>query len=182
MRPMQGQRSAQGVVGRQRLPALWALRRYRPTAAHRAEDLQLLLEQEEGPVSVVALRTKHGVTPLVGDEVALRAYLAALIAAGRLGRDGLEASGRLADGRCWAKVRLLPLPPPRPARQREVSPNTVTAGLVAATVLVAAACVVWLACHLEVVAVVAVVALLGWVGLGRVGACPGLHCPGCKHR
>jgi hypothetical protein len=133
-------------------------------------------------MSVVALRTKHGVTPLVGDEVALRAYLADLIAAGRLGRDGLEASGRLADGRCWAKVRLLPLPPPRPARQREVSPNTVTAGLVAATVLVAAACVVWLACHLEVVAVVAVVALLAWAGLGQVGACPGLHCPGCKHR
>jgi hypothetical protein len=118
--------------------------------------------------------------PEVGEEEALRAYLAALIAAGRLGGDGLVASGRLADGRCWAKVRLLPLPP-RPAR-REVSPNAVAAGLITATVLVAAAWVVFLAGHLAVVALVVVAALLAWVGLSQVGACPGVHCPGCKHR
>jgi hypothetical protein len=181
VRQVQGQRPAQGVVGRERFPALWALRRYRPSAAHRAEDLQLLLEPEDGPVTVVARRPERGVTPLVGEEVELRAYLAGLIAAGQLRGDGLVASGRLADGRCWAKVRLLPLPP-RPVLRREVSPNLVAAGLVTATVLVAAAWVVFLASHIAVVAVVVVAALLAWVGLGQVGVCPGLHCPGCKHR
>jgi hypothetical protein len=131
-------------------------------------------------MTVVARRTEHGVTPLIGDEQDLRAYLADLIAAGRVGGDGLVASGRLADGRCWAKVRLLPLP--EPVRRREVNPNVVVAGLITATVLVAAACVVFLAGHLTVVAFVAVAALLVWVGLGQLGACPGVHCPGCKHR
>jgi hypothetical protein len=131
-------------------------------------------------MSVVARRTEHGVTPLIGDEQDLRACLADLIAAGRLGGDGLVASGRLTDGRCWAKVRLLP--PPEPVRRREVHPNVVVAGLITATVLVAAACIVFLAGHITVVALVAVAALLAWVGLGQLGACPGVHCPGCKHR
>jgi hypothetical protein len=133
-------------------------------------------------VSVVALRTEHGVTPLVGDEQELRAYLSALIAAGRVGGDGLVASGQLSDGRCWAEVRLLPPPEPVRVRRREVNPNMVVAGLITATVLVAAAWVVFLASHITVVALVAVAALLAWVGLGQVGACPGVHCPGCKHR
>lgn len=133
-------------------------------------------------MNVVALRPERGVTPLVGGEVELRAYLAALIAAGQLRQDGLDASGRLADGRCWAKVRLLPAPEPVPVRRREVSPNLVAAGLVTATVLVAAAWVVFLAGHVAAVAVVVVAVLLAWAGLGQVGACPGLHCPGCKHR
>lgn len=57
------------------------------------------------------------ITVLVGDEHAVRARLAALVAAGRLHRDGLLAQGRRPDGRCFARVRLVDVKPrPRPAR------------------------------------------------------------------
>jgi hypothetical protein len=131
-------------------------------------------------MSVVARRTEQGLH-LTGDEDELRAHLTALVAAGRVDRDGLEEAGRLDDGRCYATVRLLPPPQPAPTRRREVSPEMAAAGLVALTVLVAAAWLVFLLGHLKLVAVMVLVLLL-WVGLGQLGACPGVHCPGCKHR
>jgi hypothetical protein len=128
-------------------------------------------------MTVIAKRTEQGLR-LKGGEDELRALLVEYVATGRLTREGLLAQGVLRDGRCYADVQLLPLPTPR---RREVSPEMAAAGLVALTVLVAAAWLVFLLGHLKLVAVMVLVLLL-WVGLGRVGVCPGVHCPGCKHR
>jgi hypothetical protein len=131
-------------------------------------------------MTVVEKRTEQGLR-LTGEEDELGTRLVALIAAGRVGPDGLVDEGQLSDGRYYATVRLLPPRQPAPVRRRELSPEMFAAGFIAATVLVGAALLVFLLGHLQLVAI-AVLVLLGWLGLGQVGACPGVHCPGCKHR
>lgn len=77
----------------------------------------------------------------------------------------------------------------RPPRRR-VRTRWVAAGVAGGTVALAGAG--WLA-YIAVDALLAhalpllgglvlLMLLLGWVGAGQAGACPGLHCPGCKCR
>lgn len=128
--------------------------------------------------NIVAVRTQQGHT-LVGPHDELRAWLATAAASGRLTADGLLASGVLPDGRCYARVQLLPVAP-----QRRLRGGVIAAGGVAmaASIAVTALAVAWVAAHWQMLLGAAVVSLLLVFGLGRVGVCPGLHCPGCRHR
>lgn len=93
-------------------------------------------------------------------------------------------------------VRYLPLPNPHPARPAQHARPTArvtrterTALVFAGGALVGAAAgiaamlaVQWLLAHLLLIAgvLIALAALL-WLA-GRAGVCPGIHCPGCRHR
>jgi hypothetical protein len=90
---------------------------------------------------------------------------------------------RLSGGRIAVAVKVLDrTPEPRPRRTRV---RWVVAGTVAgAGVLSGVGYLVWLALPvLEGLALLAAVVFVAWMLLGQRGACPGLHCPGCKcHR
>ena len=76
-------------------------------------------------------------------------------------------------------------PAPKPRARRALIAAAATAGIAAlagATYAVYAA-VAWAVTHWQLLlgAALTAVALLWWL-VGRLGACPGLHCPGCKCR
>lgn len=87
-----------------------------------------------------------------------------------------------------AEGRIVP-PPPRLVRRR-FRRRWVVPVAVASTSVAAIGGAVWLiltvaeflAAHLLQVAGGAVLLALLVAGLGQVGACPGIHCPGCRHR
>lgn len=130
-------------------------------------------------MGVVALRTEEGVTPLVGEYDALRAHLVALAAGGRLTADGLLSSGRMPDGRCYARVRLRTVAPRRRVRRSLVIAGGVAAAaVVAGAVWVVVVVVAWVLAHLvQIVAAIVVLALLALWALSAGG---GKHCPGCQ--
>lgn len=78
----------------------------------------------------------------------------------------------------------------RPERRR-VQTRWVVAGVAGGTVALGGAGFLAYLATAELVAnalpflggLILLMLLLGWVGAGQAGACPGLHCPGCKcHR
>jgi hypothetical protein len=100
-----------------------------------------------------------------------------------------DGSGRVAvrvrlRGEVLHKVPTGAAPNLRPRRVRS-SPSSrrqrVIAGSVAgAGLLVGVGYLVYRAWPL-ILATLVLLAVI-WYGLGRVGACPGIHCPGCRHR
>jgi hypothetical protein len=58
----------------------------------------------------------------------------------------------------------------------------VIAGLTAAVAYLVGQLVVLITAHLAVIVGVGVLVVLLLAALGRVGACSGMHCPGCRHR
>lgn len=133
-------------------------------------------------MGVVAIRTEQGHT-LVAERDELEAHLAVLVAQGRLVPEGLLAQGWTPDGRCFARVRLLDVAPRRRIRRAVIVSGVVGGGIVltAATWAVVVA-VAWVVGHLAAILFAAMLAALVMLGLGQVGICPGVHCPGCKHR
>jgi hypothetical protein len=98
-----------------------------------------------------------------------------------------QQAQHLRDGRVAVNVRVIDRT--RPVRHRShrrwvaigvASGTAVTAGVVYLVYLAVTA----LLAHLALIlGTGALMLLLGWVGAGQAGACPGLHCPGCKcHR
>lgn len=72
-------------------------------------------------------------------------------------------------------------PAPRPRRTGRVKLAVGTAVVV--LVLLAVGWVVyevWVYRYVILGLLVVAAVLAGWYGLGRAGACPGLHCPGCR--
>lgn len=67
--------------------------------------------------------------------------------------------------------------------QRRVWPAAVAGGVaLAAIAAVTVLAVAWMVAHWQMLLGAAVVAAVVLAGLGRVGVCPGIHCPGCRHR
>ena len=132
-------------------------------------------------------RVASGVHTVIIDEPgALARQLNARVAAGEL---VVTESARLPDGRAYARVQVIAAAS-RPAlrtiwpRRRgvviAVGVAAFVAAVAAAWVIVAA--VLWLVAHWALA--VGGVVLLGavWFALARAGFCPGIHCPGCRHR
>ncbi len=99
----------------------------------------------------------------------------------------------LPDGRVRVGVKLgepapavvaVPAPAPqRAARRVRVVVACVVGGLALLTGagLAVALVVREIAAHLAAVVGIAGLVVLAWAGLGRVGVCAGIHCPGCRH-
>jgi len=139
-----------------------------------------------GGAGVNAERVASGEhTVIIGEPDALARQLNARVAAGEL---VVTESARLPDGRAYARVQVVA--GSRPAlrtiwpRRRgvviAVGVAAFAAAVAAAWVIVAA--VLWLVAHWALA--VGAVVLLGavWFVLARAGFCPGIHCPGCRHR
>jgi hypothetical protein len=89
-------------------------------------------------------------------------------------------------GRASAVVRLRPHVLPAAPRTRRSS-WWWAAGLGAAGTVALGGwglwiAVSWLVAHAAHIAGGAAILALLWIGLGQLGACPGVHCPGCRHR
>lgn len=107
--------------------------------------------------------------------------------AGRRAAEEAIARGQLVHAERHGDVVRVVLQVPAPTRPRQSwhVPAAVMGGAVAAVgalVLLLRWVVLWLADHAaEVVGVLGALLFVLWL-LGRAGACPGFHCPGCRHR
>lgn len=99
-----------------------------------------------------------------------------------------QQAQHLRDGRVAVNVRVIDRTPPARTHSRVRRMVAVVAGGTIA--LASVGYLVYLA-TMELVdhalpvlgGVILLMLLLGWVGAGQAGACPGLHCPGCRcHR
>lgn len=116
--------------------------------------------------------------PLVGEPAQVDAALAALRARGDLVAEG--ACVELVDGRIAVELRYVDrTPEPRSYRAPVVAGGAVvTAGLIGVAGWLA---VEWMIGHWVLIVGALIAAAVVMVALGRVGACPGIHCPGCRH-
>jgi hypothetical protein len=129
---------------------------------------------------------------IIGTVDQVRAHLEALHASGDLVSLSPPRPAGTGLVRVRVEVRALVKPtttrprqtPTRPRQGWQVPAAVIGGALAAVGALVALLwwVVLWLADHAaQVVGVLGALLFVLWL-LGRAGACPGFHCPGCRHR